>query len=920
MRSSGTLRGTRQASQLPAGEHVGHQPPPNLAAAAASIPETQAMYDHRVKIDAVVDSLIQLADAFTQTSNALKNVSDMYESYTELFTDESHPEVTVALKANTKIKDFLTRMSSLVGEVDQDLKRSLVAEYKIMTEMAFTDAENSLSNVDAAQRKYDAAKKTVASAKKKDVSKQLLEDDAGTADEQAGDAFAKARRECVSAYENACTMALLQNAHAFHGMFVTFGRMFTAGQTVMSDMEPWDQEITHQVASLTENAGAGQLNPKEPLTAMLEKEEQYNDVLAGISELQKKLVTDPQLKFNSIEAKHIFGNIQQIQVIHEELFTKMKAVRTAKDISQAVSDLFNSQLAMLEKIYVPYIEGVQLAVQTFERTKKANSKFSKFMKAWKKRTPSVGTVPFDVPTLLVYPSHHLYKISNCMRELLNQTDPNGTSWLSLQKTVEAMGELLETLDLAKKQSEQMKRLENLNSKLPDEKLVVGGRAYIQDGQLTVLADTCMGGASQTTANPPPLPKSPAGSGAAEGAQKNVLLQPKQQYHLFLFNDFLIVAPLPKKGEPADVFHACCRFKVDSSLSVSNVSKNSFKLDSRGRSTTWEASSAEACEQWCSNFTRIIAERAKTVVFGTPLVDVMKRPSERGRVVPSFLRRAVECVEQHGLKTEGIFRLSSEAIEFNRMCKALDAGRRPLFTDPLDAANFIKAWLRALPEPLLTNALHDKWCQAVDKGSPSLEECVQALPQENRNVLEAVIHVLCEVADNSASNKMGATNLATLVGVGILEPPSDNPFSTAGSAVVEMLINHYDEAFAQMKKDALAEAAAVEAAAVEAAAAAGSTAPVVTVKAGDSQANKRFSVMQIEDQNRLTKLQTIRRRSCSLLTPSASSGAAPKLTTPGSGSSSGSTSPSPETASAGSGSTTPPKVSVKAQRPTLPRRP
>jgi len=181
-------------------------------------------------------------------------------------------------------------------------------------------------------------------------------------------------------------------------------------------------------------------------------------------------------------------------------------------------------------------------------------------------------------------------------------------------------------------------------------------------------------------------------------------------------------------------------------------------------------------------------------------------------------------------------------------------------------------------------------------------------------------VLCEVADNSASNKMGATNLATLVGVGILEPPSDNPFSTAGSAVVEMLINHYDEAFAQMKKDALAEAAAVEAAAVEAAAAAGSTAPVVTVKAGDSQANKRFSVMQIEDQNRLTKLQTIRRRSCSLLTPSASSGAAPKLTTPGSGSSSGATSPSPETASAGSGSTTPPKVSVKAQRPTLPRRP
>jgi len=916
---SNTLR-AKQAAVPP--EHAGHQPPPNLIAAASQIPETQAMYDHRVKIDAVVDSLIQLADSFTQTSNALKNASDMYEAYTELFTDESHPEVTVALKANTKIRDFFTRTSSLVGEVEQDLKRYLVSEYKAMTETAFVDAETSLQNVDAAQRKYDAAKKTVASAKRKDVTKQLLEDDAGTADERAADAFAKARRDCVAAYESACNMALLQNAQAFHGVFMTFSRMFASGQALVSDMEPWDQEITHQVASITEAATTGQLNPKEPLTALLEKEEQYNGVLAGISELQKKLVTDPQLKFTSIEAKHIFGNIGQIQVIHEELFSKMKGLRSAKNVSQAVSDLFNTQLPILEKMYVPYIEQVQLAVQTFERTKKTNSKFAKFMKAWKKRTPSVGTVPFDVPTLLVYPSHHLYKISNCMRELLNQTDPNGSSWLSLQKTVEAMGELLETLDFAKKQSEQMKRLENMNSKLPDEKLVVGNRAYIQDGQLTVLADTRMGGASHQPhpppqpQNAPPLPKTPT-SGSAEPVAPNALLVPKQSYHLFLFNDILFIAPLPKKGEPADVFHACCRFKVDSSLSVSTVSKTSFKLDSRGRSTTWEAQSAEACEQWISNFTRVISERAKTVVFGTPLVDIMKRPSERGRIVPSFLRRAVECVEQSGLKTEGVFRLSSEAVEFTRMCKALDAGRRPLFTDPLDAANFIKAWLRALPEPLLTTALHDKWVQAVEKGNPTLEECVQSLPQENRNVLEAVIHVLCEVADNAAVNKMGPTNLATLVGVGILEPPSDNPFSQAGSAVVEMLITHYDEAFAQMKKDALAEAAAVEAAAVEAATAAGSNAAtVVTVKAADD-AGKRVSVMAIEDQNRLTKLQTIRRRSCSLLNPNAES--KPALTV--GGASGAKEAPASTTAaSAAAPSAGAPKVTVKANRPTLPRRP
>jgi len=179
--------------------------------------------------------------------------------------------------------------------------------------------------------------------------------------------------------------------------------------------------------------------------------------------------------------------------------------------------------------------------------------------------------------------------------------------------------------------------------------------------------------------------------------------------------------------------------------------------------------------------------------------------------------------------------------------------------------------------------------------------------------------------------MGATNLATLVGVGILEPPSDNPFSTAGSAVVELLINHYDEAFAQMKKDALAEAAAVEQAAMEAAAAAGGPA-VVTVKI-DPTANKRFSVMQIEDQNRLAKLQTIRRRSCTLLTPvvakpesegeSAGSGTVspkPASATTSPKPASATTSPKPAGAAPAGAAGGAAKPSVRAQRPTLPRRP
>ena len=804
-----------------------------------------------------------------------------------------------------------------MNETDQDLERFLIAEYKVLTEMTFADVDEAAANVEAAQRAYEAAKKTAATAKRKDVTKQLFEDDAGTSDERAGDAYAKARRDCAAASEAACGAALVQNARAFHGLFLAFGRALASGQTVVSDMEPWDQELAHQVAGLAEesSAAAAQQNPQEALDALLEKEEQYGGVLAALVELQKRLVAEPALRFSSLDARHIFGSVAQLAAVHADLAAQLRAARAGGDIAQAVAGAVHAQLPMLERLYVPYIEQLGLALQTLERTKKASGRFAKFLKAWKKRTPSVGTVPFDLPTLLLLPSHPLYKVSNCLRALLNETDPSRASWVSLQETVDDLGDLLEALDQAKQQSEQMKRLESLSAKLPDEKLVQSGRSFVLDGTLTVISDTFTGDAaagsgtgadsSQKKKLPPLLPGSPAAiarsagnsggsnsGGNNNGGDENALLIPKQQYRVFLFNDVLLVAPVPRRGEAADVYRVCCRFKVDT-LVVSGGRKTSFLVDSPGRSTLWEAPSAECCAQWCAVCGRAVAERAKTVVFGAPLADVMRRPAERNRVVPSFLQRAVECVEQSGLATEGIFRLSSEAAEFTRICKALDAGRRPLFTDPLDAANFIKAWLRALPEPLLTHALRATWTAAVETGRPSLAECVQALPPANRNVLEVVMHVLREVADRADVNKMTAKNLATLVGVGILESPAENPFSGTGSVVVELLITHYDEAFAPMKAAALANDDSVSpapqtSASPAAGGASGGAASAVSGANGGEGTEtglsedttalcKRYNVAQIEKRNRLRRLATLRKSRC--FSPSAVAGVVPPVAAP-----------------------------------------
>ncbi|PIC51670.1 hypothetical protein B9Z55_000209 [Caenorhabditis nigoni] len=86
------------------------------------------------------------------------------------------------------------------------------------------------------------------------------------------------------------------------------------------------------------------------------------------------------------------------------------------------------------------------------------------------------------------------------------------------------------------------------------------------------------------------------------------------------------------------------------------------------------------------------------VLGLPLTEsVAADPSFDGIPLPSFFRYALDFVEENGLCTEGIYRLSPPKSRLDELERRANCGEVMVFTDPHEAAGLIKRFLRQIPE-------------------------------------------------------------------------------------------------------------------------------------------------------------------------------------------------------------------------------
>jgi hypothetical protein len=180
-------------------------------------------------------------------------------------------------------------------------------------------------------------------------------------------------------------------------------------------------------------------------------------------------------------------------------------------------------------------------------------------------------------------------------------------------------------------------------------------------------------------------------------------------------------------------------------------------------------------------------RMSTTVFGKPLDLLVERESsglqlnmdklvKSNEQVPMLLIKAVNILrDRNAVTSEGLFRVGGCALRLQKMIEDINKGVPVDLEQEPDVnviASLIKAYLRELPNPLLTFELYDQWLASVEKPTPKeqfieIKRLVFALPEPNRAVLKLLLPFFNEVVQNEATNRMNAFALAIVISPNML---------------------------------------------------------------------------------------------------------------------------------------------------------
>jgi Rho GTPase-activating protein 12/27 len=168
-----------------------------------------------------------------------------------------------------------------------------------------------------------------------------------------------------------------------------------------------------------------------------------------------------------------------------------------------------------------------------------------------------------------------------------------------------------------------------------------------------------------------------------------------------------------------------------------------------------------------------------IVFGGNLESLAKIS---GMNVPDFLRKCIQHVQQHGLDSQGIYRLSGNAATVQKFRTQLNHNNdSDLFIEDTDVnvvAALLKLFLREIQIPVIPFQMYTQFIDVMKIEDYNSRLCdiktmVQQLPKVHYDVLEALMRHLVIVASHSEINKMEPSNLAIVFGPSLIRQPETN---------------------------------------------------------------------------------------------------------------------------------------------------
>ncbi|XP_032277092.1 rho GTPase-activating protein 28 [Halichoerus grypus] len=163
------------------------------------------------------------------------------------------------------------------------------------------------------------------------------------------------------------------------------------------------------------------------------------------------------------------------------------------------------------------------------------------------------------------------------------------------------------------------------------------------------------------------------------------------------------------------------------------------------------------------------------IFGVPLTVLLDndRKKDPGVKVPLVLQKFFEKVEESGLESEGIFRLSGCTAKVKQYREELDAkfNADKFKWDRMchrEAAVMLKAFFRELPTSLFPVEYIPAFITLMERGPhikvqfQALHLMVMALPDANRDTAQALMTFFSKVIANESKNRMSIWNISTIM--------------------------------------------------------------------------------------------------------------------------------------------------------------
>ncbi|XP_021120912.1 ralA-binding protein 1 isoform X2 [Heterocephalus glaber] len=180
------------------------------------------------------------------------------------------------------------------------------------------------------------------------------------------------------------------------------------------------------------------------------------------------------------------------------------------------------------------------------------------------------------------------------------------------------------------------------------------------------------------------------------------------------------------------------------------------------------------------------------IFGIPLADAVERTMMHDGVrLPAVFRECVDYVEKHGMKCEGIYRVSGIKSKVDELKAAYDREESPNLEDyePNTVASLLKQYLRELPENLLTKELLPRFEEACGRAAESekvqeFQRLLRELPECNCLLVSWLVVHMDHVIAKELETKMNIQNISIVL----------SPTVQISNRVLYVLFTHVQELF------------------------------------------------------------------------------------------------------------------------------